>query len=779
MTNGGYMDIHTLDRRVNKQENGPHKKVAFLVAELWHIFTRKTVEGVMHVLSDENQVDLLVVPVKFIGRSEFEGADKFEFQYQTSAAFLRRENVDLLIVSADTIGCMTDEAHIRDFLGSLKDIPVMLIASDYDDYPSVNFKNQDGIREGLEYLIEKEGVRKICMLGGNDMTYDTRSRKAVWQQILKEHGLICTDDMYEPTNMQPTCRMEATRLLDRNPDTEAVFCVNDNVAVALYDVMRQRGMEPGKEIKVMGVDNAPNSAIMTPSLSTVDADAYELGKQTGLMALAFLAGEKVGKKLVTARFILRDSFGKTEADVTYSQSMMLEETELERNFDEIFEQIVQLDMATAAFFRKRFVEVMGHTIYYVLDGVHDKAVMQDILTQAEHFFTYALEYADLDKLLSFLDTIHNNVMQSCDDPEIRSMSNEVRAALMRKITMVMSNNKLEQADKNTDTIQSLKTLVHESLGFTYGNDLSYRLMISNLQWMGVKNACVYIYEKPIVHLEYEVLKLPETLRLKAVLRDGELVDIPYANQQMPISRLFSNAYLTKKTQKLVMLPLFFGDTLYGMMLVDLMDMVFTNGDFLANLMGSVVRMIDLLRENNEIQKKLEESVLLLRQNNIELDQLSKKDVLTGTLNRRGFIEAAEKYIEENQREGKSCLVAYVDMNNLKVINDRFGHEEGDFALKAIGRVLGEIITDGVIARIGGDEYAFICGSGHFRKQLAEQIRKGFEEFNQKSEKPYYVSVSCGFYRIGPKERISLSDAMAMADSQLYVAKQNKDNRILK
>ncbi|MBR4759713.1 MAG: hypothetical protein IK078_06160, partial [Lachnospiraceae bacterium] len=243
--------------------------------------------------------------------------------------------------------------------------------------------------------------------------------------------------------------------------------------------------------------------------------------------------------------------------VTYSQSMMLEETELERNFDEIFEQIVQLDMATAAFFRKRFVEVMGHMIYYVLDGVHDKDVMQDILTQAEHFFTYALEYADLDKLLSFLDTIHSNVIAACDDPEIRSMSNEVRAALMRRITMVMSNNKLEQAQKNADTIQSLKTLIHESLGFTYGNDLSYRLMISNLQWTGVKNACVYIYDKPIVHFEHETFKVPEALRMKSVLQDGELIDVPYANQLTPISRMFSNSYMPKKTQKMVVLPLFF------------------------------------------------------------------------------------------------------------------------------------------------------------------------------------------------------------------------------
>lgn len=59
---------------------------------------------------------------------------------------------------------------------------------------------------------------------------------------------------------------------------------------------------------------------------------------------------------------------------------------------------------------------------------------------------------------------------------------------------------------------------------------------------------------------------------------------------------------------------------------------------------------------------------------------------------------------------KTFLVLYADMNNLKIINDRYGHEEGDYSLHTIAEILAEIVQkeqtgDGVVARIGGDEYA--------------------------------------------------------------------------
>ena len=164
-----------------------------------------------------------------------------------------------------------------------------------------------------------------------------------------------------------------------------------------------------------------------------------------------------------------------------------------------------------------------------------------------------------------------------------------------------------------------------------------------------------------------------------------------------------------------------------------------------------------------------------------LDKLSRNDVLTGILNRRGFNALAESVIKDNRELGRDTIISYVDMNNLKVINDRFGHDDGDFALKAVSTLLTEIIGNrGVVGRIGGDEYAFVYYGDKDEKQLKEEVRRRFAEFNKSTDVPYNVTVSCGFYRIAKDDtERTLDDAMGMADQDLYIAKQMKDNRVLK
>ena len=181
------------------------------------------------------------------------------------------------------------------------------------------------------------------------------------------------------------------------------------------------------------------------------------------------------------------------------------------------------------------------------------------------------------------------------------------------------------------------------------------------------------------------------------------------------------------------------------------------------------------------EKQLEDNLALMSKNNIELDKLSRNDVLTGILNRRGFNALAESVIKDNRELGRDTLVSYVDMNNLKVINDRFGHDDGDFALKAVSTLLTEIIGNrGVVGRIGGDEYAFVYYGDKDEKQLKEEVRRRFAEFNKSTDVPYNVTVSCGFYRIAKDDtERTLDDAMGMADQDLYIAKQMKDNRVLK
>lgn len=88
----------------------------------------------------------------------------------------------------------------------------------------------------------------------------------------------------------------------------------------------------------------------------------------------------------------------------------------------------------------------------------------------------------------------------------------------------------------------------------------------------------------------------------------------------------------------VLLPLYSNEILYGVLLCDLTEGVLVNGEFLGNQVSAAVKMINLLKTNEEIMKRLEESMAILQKNNIMLDNLSKQDPLTGIMNRRGFFD---------------------------------------------------------------------------------------------------------------------------------------------
>ena len=319
--------------------------------------------------------------------------------------------------------------------------------------------------------------------------------------------------------------------------------------------------------------------------------------------------------------------------------------------------------------------------------------------------------------------------------------------------------------------------------FEKGNDLSYTSLLGNLEWLGIRNAYVYIFRDPIMHLVREQFVPPKYLYLKAVLKDGVVSSVPSLRQKVFLKDLFDNDFIEKDIKyTYVCLPLFSSEMIYGVLLCDLTEEIFVNGEFLINQMSSAAKMITLLKANEQIQQKLEESLAVLKENNLALDTLSKSDGLTGILNRRGFYTEAEKLIEENRKSGGNLLAIYVDMNNLKIINDRYGHEEGDFALKLISDILSDEIKDvGIAGRIGGDEYACIMkyqpaddGGG-----ILNKIYNRFTTFNESSDKPYNVTVSAGASLIGAKDDITLKEALTQADEKLYEVKKFRKKDVAK
>jgi diguanylate cyclase (GGDEF)-like protein len=335
---------------------------------------------------------------------------------------------------------------------------------------------------------------------------------------------------------------------------------------------------------------------------------------------------------------------------------------------------------------------------------------------------------------------------------------------------------MEEHDK---TSVAMKVLTRDIMQFIKGNDQSYMSPLQNLSWFGIENAYIYIFEKPVINVYQEEFILPDKLYLMATLKNGEIKSISANNQETLMKDIFAKVNYKEDSLPKILFPLYSNESVYGVILCDMVETFYETGDFFVNQMSAAVKVIDLLKTNETIQEQLEDSILTLKENNIELNSLSRQDTLTGIFNRRGFYDAAETFVQYNKKYKCRTLVAYVDMNNLKIVNDRYGHDEGDFSIKKIAEFLQEVVGEkGVVGRLGGDEFAFVM-LYEDECDMKKEIYSKFQAYNKTSPKEYNVSVSAGLCLLEPDSEMTLGEALTHADEMMYEEKKHKVKKVTK
>jgi diguanylate cyclase (GGDEF)-like protein len=157
----------------------------------------------------------------------------------------------------------------------------------------------------------------------------------------------------------------------------------------------------------------------------------------------------------------------------------------------------------------------------------------------------------------------------------------------------------------------------------------------------------------------------------------------------------------------------------------------------------------------------------------ELRYLALTDDLTCLYNRRGFFAAAAQQLKLAARNSQSFLLLYCDVDNLKLINDSFGHQEGDLALIRAADALEHAFRDSdILARLGGDEFVVLASesSTQAKEVLLRRLEKSLKK-SRASESRYELSLSVGVARFDPKHAISLGELMAQADTAMYEQKR--------
>lgn len=157
-----------------------------------------------------------------------------------------------------------------------------------------------------------------------------------------------------------------------------------------------------------------------------------------------------------------------------------------------------------------------------------------------------------------------------------------------------------------------------------------------------------------------------------------------------------------------------------------------------------------------------------------LRALSLGDELTGLSNRRGFLELARQHLAQADRSGRPASLFFIDLNGMKPINDRLGHEAGDRLLADAAQILRSTFRGSdVLARLGGDEFVALAPDAGPAEigALEARLRAALVAFNASSERPYRVSMSIGASLYDPRRPRPVEGLLAEADAKMYARKQ--------
>jgi two-component system, cell cycle response regulator len=157
----------------------------------------------------------------------------------------------------------------------------------------------------------------------------------------------------------------------------------------------------------------------------------------------------------------------------------------------------------------------------------------------------------------------------------------------------------------------------------------------------------------------------------------------------------------------------------------------------------------------------------------EIRCLAVTDDLTGLYNRRGFLASATHHLKLAHRNSQNALLLFCDVDNLKGINDSFGHKTGDVALIRAAVALTETFRDSdILARLSGDEFAVLASDASIasRQVIVKRIEESLEKANI-AESRFKLSFSVGMARFDPGSARTLGELMAYADWDMYLHKR--------
>ncbi len=736
--------------------------------------------------AQEIGVNLIVFPGMFLNASFNDPENAiYDYQYNSTFYYASSENLDALIVSVGTLESFLSQKNIDEFLSHFKGIPIITLDSKVVGYPCLQADSTSGLRDAIEHLITVHNRKHICFVSGRKTNDDAIERLNVYRTVLRSHNMPVTDDMIVYGDYSEYSQSIVAELLDKNPDIDAIVFANDQMAIGGYQELKKHNIKIGQDISVIGFDNSPASVTMSPPLTTVNANTSALGYNAVYKAATISEKKEVNSSIMDSHFIRRLSCG-----CTFTNNLDFSNCNEASSPDElliVFDSIILKDIQDSFYSNlviEKINDIWRDIFAFITAPDGAPYPEEEIITKLENLLSSSVtRFFSVTNIAYAFRWLSSILVANIENPKKKSDFYKLNSKITSTISQFLSNALYKESHANRIGEWSSIYITRDTLIYGSDKNKTFNCILSKLKEIGFAASYLYLYDEPIKILSDGSWQVPETLFLQAFYNEKNTAVLSGEARRIPASDIFDNEYTYYDDRfTTVVLPIFTNEQHHGLFVCQTDTDNFCNIYATSLHLGASFRYLSLLDEQYQTKEQLIISLNEIHEKNELLNHWSTTDELTGVNNRRGFMDKTEYYINKPSNKGRKAMLLFADMDSLKIVNDTFGHADGDFALKNIANILVTSFGDtDIVGRIGGDEFvcfAFLDDST-YSSVVQERITQLSEELNNTCGKPYYIEMSVGVTEFECSPDIKIENLLTQADGALYSNKRYKRLSVIK
>jgi diguanylate cyclase (GGDEF)-like protein len=735
-------------------------------------------------------VNLLI----FVGKT-LKSPVEFEAQENIIYDIVNPEKLDGLAVSP--LMHYVGMKEMIEVIQPFRSIPIVSISYLSRGITSITIDNKAGMRSAIEHLVKVHGYRRIAFICGPESSVEAQLRFQAYQEVLMEHHIPIDRALVTPGDFRFEDGREAVRILldERKVQFEAIAAASDYMALAALESLRERGFQIPGDVAITGFDDAEDIRFIWPPLTTVRQPVYKLSYRAGELLLAMLAGQKVPREnVIPTELMVRHSCGCIPEHLGLIAAQDFNEdypgaspdqplsnnhpngngghfNQEEAILREVLEEAAELpeqecheSIGLIQQFIKALIadagpgKISGNFLILFENRINQFVITRE--TKQDWHNILLIMQAAIGKHLSRISAVHLEMI-------FYAAHIIVSEAVQRRegFKRIQLSRKLMQ----------LRGFTHE-MNSTYGVSQLLKIIARRLPEIGIPGCYLILYQTP-VQRRGDIRILPKTSKL-VMAYDPAGWFVSEANAQLfPTRNIYPDGMIPAgKRFTLIAQPLYNRTRHFGFLLSELgvrEEMVYNT---VQEQIGTALHTALLFDKRKQSEEKLKIALADLEKSNRKLQSLSLEDELTGLYNRRGFFLLAEQHYRFCRRESRKFAVFFGDIDGLKMINDLYGHREGDHVIRQTALILKNTFRESdIIGRYGGDEFIVIGLNDSLETipAIQKRFRENVAECNRNLNKPYEVSISLGAVEYDYESGWSLEELITAADKKLYEQKLAK------